>query len=187
MVAVEDPNFCHEWLGFDVDAIARQIGVWRAGGRPNGASTVAMQISRNLFLWPERSLLRKALEAWITPSVALVLPRRRQLEIYLNIVEFGPGAFGVEAGSQHWFGVGAKALTSQQAAFLVTVLSAPLKLTPLSPDIRMQIEAALFLKHYDLLIEAVMLNRAGKSAGTVSRFESDRRIMTQYNCAYGAG
>jgi monofunctional glycosyltransferase len=142
VVAAEDPNFCRERLGFDVDSMAYQVSVWRAGGRPTGASTIAMQLSRNLFLWPEHSLLRKALEAWITPSIALVLPRRRQLEIYLNIVEFGPGAFGVEAGAQHWFGIGADAMTSAQATLLVTILPAPLQLSPLNPSRSMEIPAA---------------------------------------------
>jgi monofunctional biosynthetic peptidoglycan transglycosylase len=143
VVAAEDPNFCRERLGFDLDSIAAQIDVWRAGGRPSGASTIAMQIARNLFLWPEYSILRKALEAWLTPSIALVLPRHRQLEIYLNVVEFGPGTFGVEAGAQHWFGIGAGAVTLEQAALLVTILPAPLRLSPLSPSRSMQLRANL--------------------------------------------
>lgn len=146
VVVAEDPNFCSEWLGFDFGAIKYQISVWRAGGRPSGASTIDMQLSRNLFLWPEYSLLRKALEVWITPSIALILPRRRQLEIYLNIVEFGPGTFGIEAAAQHWFGVGADALTLDQAALLMTVLPAPLKLSPLTLNDKMQFRAGIVQK-----------------------------------------
>ena len=134
MVVAEDPNFCGERLGFDFPALEHEIGVWRAGGDPSGASTIDMQLSRNLFLWPEYSLLRKALEAWITPSIALLLPARRQLEIYLNIVEFGPGTFGIEAAARHWFGIGADELTLEQAALLMTVLPAPLQRSPLTPN-----------------------------------------------------
>jgi monofunctional biosynthetic peptidoglycan transglycosylase len=146
LVVAEDPNFCGERLGFDFDAIEHQISVWHAGGRPSGASTIDMQLSRNLFLWPEASLLRKALEAWITPSIALLLPPRRQLEIYLNIVEFGPGTFGIEAAAQHWFGGGGNALTLEQAALLITVLPAPLQLSPLTPNSKMLSRAAFVRK-----------------------------------------
>jgi monofunctional biosynthetic peptidoglycan transglycosylase len=138
-VAAEDPNFCQEWFGFDVDRIAEEVGVWLTGGRPAGATTIAMQLARNLFLWPERGLLRKTLEAWITPSIALLLPQRRQLEIYLNVVEFGPGTFGIEAGAQYWFGIHADAVTMKQAAMLVTVLPAPHRRSPLhaNPDMEL--------------------------------------------------
>ena len=146
VVVAEDPNFCGERLGFDFAAIEHEIGVWRAGGSPSGASTIDMQLSRNLFLWPEYSLLRKALEAWITPSIALILPPRRQLEIYLNIVEFGPGTFGIEAAARHWFGVGANALTLEQAALLMTVLPAPLQRSPLTPNDTMLSRAAYVQK-----------------------------------------
>jgi monofunctional glycosyltransferase len=135
VVASEDLKFCSEAFGFDMDSINTQIGIWWSGGRPAWASTIAMQTARNLFLWPERGVVRKALEAWLTAEIALVLPRRRQLEIYLNIVEFGPGIFGAEAAAQRWFGLSAAALNLEQAARLIAILPAPLKLSPVSPTL----------------------------------------------------
>jgi monofunctional glycosyltransferase len=115
-IASEDPNLCSDRLGFDIGSIRRQLHTWRAGGRPGGTSTIAMQTARNLFLWPDRSVVRKLIEAWLAPQIALLWPPRRQLEIYLNIVEFGPGLYGAEAASQHWFGTSASELTREQAA-----------------------------------------------------------------------
>lgn len=136
VIASEDLEFCHERVGFDWIMMRHQIGVWWRGGRPKGASTITMQLARNLFLWPERSLVRKVIEAWLTPQIALLWPKRRQLEIYLNIVEFGPGVYGADAASRRWFNTSADTLTTQQAAQLVAVLPAPLLLSPiaLTPD-----------------------------------------------------
>jgi monofunctional biosynthetic peptidoglycan transglycosylase len=130
VIASEDLEFCAERLGFDWIRMRHQIGVWWRGGRPNGASTITMQLARNLFLWPERSLVRKIIEAWLTPQIALLWPKRRQLEIYLNIVEFGPGVYGADAASRLWFNTSADTLTTQQAAQLVAILPAPLLLSP---------------------------------------------------------
>lgn len=140
-IAAEDLAFCRH-RGFDPDAIAAQIAVWRAGGRPTGASTITMQLARNLFLWPARSLWRKALEAWITPQVGMIWPRRRQLEVYLNVAEFGPGVFGVQAGAHYWFGVDATALDADRSARLLAILPAPDRLSPVAPDDTVQRRAA---------------------------------------------
>jgi monofunctional biosynthetic peptidoglycan transglycosylase len=93
VVAAEDNLFC-EHGGFDWTALGEVIDELRAGGRPRGASTITMQTAKNLFLWPDRSLLRKGLEAWLTPQVELIWDKRRILEVYLNIVEMGPGIYG---------------------------------------------------------------------------------------------
>ena len=126
LIASEDNLFCEETFGFDTEALAGQFAVWRRGGRPRGASTITMQVARNLFLWQGRDWLRKLLEAWLTPQVALLWPKQRVLEVYLNIVEFGPGVFGSETAAQRDFHRPAAALTDTQAARLIAVLPAPL-------------------------------------------------------------
>ncbi len=100
VVAAEDANFCLHW-GFDMAAIREAIDQ----GGTRGASTLTQQTVKNVFLWQGRSWPRKALEALMTPAVELVWTKRRTLEIYLNVAEFGKGVFGIEAAAQHYFGV----------------------------------------------------------------------------------
>jgi monofunctional glycosyltransferase len=119
-VAAEDANFCRHW-GFDVVAIRTAI---EAGGT-RGASTISQQVVKNVFLWHGRSWPRKALEAGLTPLVELLWPKRRILEVYLNVAEFDTGVFGVEAAAQHYFGRAAADLTPRQAALLAAILPAP--------------------------------------------------------------
>lgn len=119
-VAAEDANFCLHW-GFDMDAIRDAI----ADGGQRGASTISQQTVKNAFLWHGRSWLRKALEAGITPLMELMWSKRRVLEVYLNVAEFGEGVFGAEAAARHHFGVSAADLTPRQAALLAAVLPNP--------------------------------------------------------------
>lgn len=119
-VAAEDANFCRHW-GFDVAALRLAI----AGGAERGASTISQQTAKNVFLWQGRSWPRKALEAALTPLVELLWSKRRILEVYLNVIEFDEGVFGVEAAAQDAFGVPASDLTPIQAARLAAVLPAP--------------------------------------------------------------
>lgn len=126
VIAAEDNLFCTSALGFDWPALRGQIEAFLDGERPRGASTITMQTAKNLFLWPGRDPVRKVLEAWLTPQVALLLPKRRVLEIYLNIVEFGPGLYGAEAAARRHFGRPAAQLTDVQATRLAVVLPSPL-------------------------------------------------------------
>jgi monofunctional biosynthetic peptidoglycan transglycosylase len=119
-VAAEDANFCLHW-GFDMSAIRDAI----ADGAARGGSTISQQTVKNAFLWHGRSWVRKALEAAITPVMELIWPKRRVLEVYLNVAEFAPGVFGAEAAAQHHFGVSAADLTARQAALLAAVLPSP--------------------------------------------------------------
>ncbi|MDT8857709.1 monofunctional biosynthetic peptidoglycan transglycosylase [Paracoccaceae bacterium Fryx2] len=119
-VAAEDANFCLHW-GFDMAAIRAAV---EAGGS-RGASTISQQVVKNVFLWHGRSWLRKAAEALITPAMETLWSKRRILEVYLNVAEFGEGVFGVEAAAQHHFGVRAADLTPVQAARLAAVLPDP--------------------------------------------------------------
>ena len=119
-VAAEDANFCLHW-GFDMAAIREAV----AEGSNRGASTISQQMVKNVFLWHGRSWLRKALEGLLTPVVETVWTKRRILEVYLNVAEFGEGVFGVQAAAQHHFGVDARDLTPTQAARLAAVLPDP--------------------------------------------------------------
>lgn len=134
VVASEDNLFCREPLGFDEDAMLGQIFAWWRGERPRGASTITMQTARNLLLWPGRDIVRKAIEAWLTPQMALLWPKQRILEVYLNIIEFGPGIYGAEAASMHYFHRHAADLTPSQAARLAVVLPDPLDWSPVGRD-----------------------------------------------------
>ena len=120
VVAAEDANFCEHW-GFDVGAIRAAI---EAGGS-RGASTISQQTVKNVLLWQGRSWPRKALEAALTPAAELIWPKRRILELYLNVAEMGPGVFGAEAAARHWFGVSAAELTAEQAADIAAILPSP--------------------------------------------------------------
>jgi monofunctional biosynthetic peptidoglycan transglycosylase len=133
VVASEDNLFCREPLGFDGDALLGQIDSWRNGERPKGASTITMQTARNLLLWPGRDIVRKAIEAWLTVQIALIWPKRRILEVYLNSVEFGPGIYGAEAAASHYFHRPAAELTDQEAALLAVILPAPLEWSAARP------------------------------------------------------
>lgn len=132
VVMSEDGRYCSHW-GVDFGALSDVLG---SSGRPRGASTIAMQVARNLFLWQGRSYVRKAMEVPIAAWADLVLGKRRLMEVYLNIAEWGPGIFGVEAAAQHYFGVGAGRLSQRQAVLLVTALPNPFLRNPAEPGPR---------------------------------------------------
>ncbi len=119
-VAAEDANFCRHW-GVDMSAIRDAI----AAGAARGGSTISQQVVKNVFLWQGRSWPRKVIEAALTPLAEAAWPKRRILEIYLNVAEFDEGVFGVEAAARRYFGVSAKDLSTAQAARLAAVLPNP--------------------------------------------------------------
>lgn len=127
-VAAEDANFCRH-TGFDVDGIRAALA---DTDRFRGGSTISQQVAKNVFLWPERTWLRKGLEAGITVLIELLWPKRRIVEVYLNVAEFGEGVFGVDAAARQYFGVGADALTPVQAGRLMAVLPDPKRRSPVS-------------------------------------------------------
>lgn len=125
VMAAEDQKFPDHW-GFDVAAIEKAISHnEKRPTRIRGASTLSQQTAKNLFLWDGRSWVRKGLEAGLTAGIELVWTKRRILTVYLNIVEFGDGIFGVEAAAQHFFHKPAKRLTASEAALLAAVLPNP--------------------------------------------------------------
>jgi monofunctional biosynthetic peptidoglycan transglycosylase len=133
VVAAEDNWFC-EHAGFDWEELGAQIDALLAGARARGASTITMQTAKNLFLWPSRDFVRKALEAWLTPQIELLWPKRRIMEVYLNVVELGPGIYGAEAAARTYFGKPASALGAQEAALLVSILPSPRDWSPVRPS-----------------------------------------------------
>lgn len=123
VVASEDARFCSHW-GVDWGEVYAAIN--RADSRgPRGASTITMQTAKNLFLWPGRSYVRKAIELPLTYLIEALWPKRRILEVYLNIAELGPAVYGVESASFHHFGVGAHRLNRTQATLLAASLPNP--------------------------------------------------------------
>ena len=120
VVAAEDANFCLHW-GFDMGAI--RVAIAEGSGR--GASTLSQQVVKNVWLWHGRNWGRKALEAIITPAMEIAWPKRRILEVYLNVAEFDKGVFGVDAAARQYFGVSAADLSDAQAARLAAVLPDP--------------------------------------------------------------
>lgn len=124
VIAAEDANFCtHD--GFDLAAIQDAMESNARGGRVRGASTISQQVAKNVFLWPERAWLRKGLETYFTALIEFMWPKRRIMEVYLNVAEWGDGNFGVEAAARARFGVAAADLTPLQAARLAAVLPSP--------------------------------------------------------------
>ena len=121
----EDNHFCTHH-GIDWDAVETAIDEAEDGAPLRGASTITMQTAKNLFLWPDRAFLRKAIEAPLALLIDAVWSKRRIMEVYLNIVEWGPGIYGAEAAARHHFGRPAADLTPRQAAQLAAALPAPL-------------------------------------------------------------
>lgn len=129
VVAAEDARF-FQHHGFDWKEIGNAAEEDLEGGRRRGASTITQQLARNLFLSTNRSVLRKGVEFSIVPLMEGILSKRRILELYLNVVEWGPGVYGAEAASRYYFGVPAARITREQAAELVEILPAPLHRKP---------------------------------------------------------
>jgi monofunctional glycosyltransferase len=133
VVAAEDAKFCSHH-GIDWDALRDAIDDAEEGEVTRGGSTITQQVAKNLFLWPGRSVVRKALELPLALWIDLVLPKQRILEIYLNIAELGPsGQFGAQAGSTFAFGRPASALSPRDAALLAAILPNPVKRSARNP------------------------------------------------------
>lgn len=132
VVASEDQRF-PQHIGFDVEAIQQALQEWERRGELRGASTISQQVARNMYLWTGRSWLRKGLEVWFTLLIELIWGKQRILEVYLNIAEWGPGVFGLQAASQYHFGKPASQLSAMQAALLASSLPSPLRYDPARP------------------------------------------------------
>ncbi|GAA5172639.1 monofunctional biosynthetic peptidoglycan transglycosylase [Modicisalibacter zincidurans] len=124
VIAAEDQKF-PDHNGFDFGQLRQAIAAWQSGDSLRGASTISQQTAKNLFLWTGRDWLRKGLEAWFTVLIETLWTKQRILEVYLNIVEWDSGVFGLEAAAQHYFGVSADQLSIAQASRLAAILPAP--------------------------------------------------------------
>lgn len=140
VVASEDQRF-PEHFGVDFGAIIDALEQYDNGDGLRGASTITQQTAKNIFLWSGRSFIRKGLEAGFALSLELVWGKKRILEVYLNIAEFGQGIYGVEAASQHYFGKSSTQLTSHQTAQLAVLLPSPRKRDPrnLTPTLKQRV------------------------------------------------
>ena len=134
VILSEDGQFCHEH-GVDFGAL-REVIADGDGAPSRGASTLTMQVAKNLFLWPGRSYIRKGLEIPLAIVLDRLWGKRKVLEAYLNVAEWGDGLFGIEAASQHDFHVPASALTERQAALLATALPNPVLRDAVQPSRR---------------------------------------------------
>ncbi len=133
VVASEDQKFPEHW-GFDVEAIEKAYALNQHSHKVRGASTISQQVAKNLYLWSGRSYFRKGLEAYFTVLIEALWPKRRILEIYLNVAEFGYGTYGAEAASQRFFHKPASRLSRSDAAVLAAVLPNPERFSAAAPS-----------------------------------------------------
>jgi monofunctional biosynthetic peptidoglycan transglycosylase len=142
----EDQRFFqHE--GFDWKEMDLAMEKAEKTGKPvRGASTITNQCARSIFLWQGRSWIRKGLESYYTIWMELLLPKRRILELYANVIEMGRGIYGVEAASQYYFGVSARGLTREQSAMLAAVLPNPKGWDPRNPGMTLRFRQQLILR-----------------------------------------
>ena len=140
-VGAEDAGFCAH-SGFEWEAIEAALREREDGGRLRGGSTITQQVAKNVFLWPARSWTRKGLEAVFTVLIEGLWPKRRIVEVYLNVAETGEGLFGVEAAAQAYFGGPAARLTATEAALIAAALPNPKARNPKRPTGGMRRRAA---------------------------------------------
>jgi monofunctional biosynthetic peptidoglycan transglycosylase len=131
VVAAEDQRFCQHR---GVDWVELNAVLEDEDGPSRGASTLTMQTAKNVFLWPGRSYLRKALEIPLAVAIDLAWPKQRIMEVYLNVAEWGEGVFGAEAAAQRYFGKAASAISAREAARLAGALPNPILRNPARPS-----------------------------------------------------
>jgi monofunctional biosynthetic peptidoglycan transglycosylase len=146
VIVAEDGSFCHN-RGIDLGAMREALQRAKDDpGESRGASTLTQQTAKNLFLWQGRSFVRKALEIPLALWLNIVLPKRRVLEIYLNIAEWGPnGEFGAEAGAHYAFGKSARELNSREAAEMAAILPNPIRRSARNPGLIVRRLGALYV------------------------------------------
>lgn len=153
VIASEDGRFCMHH-GIDFDAVEDAVGDYQEKGRLRGASTISMQVSRNVFLWTGGGAVRKVLEAPLALALDAVWGKRQTLEIYLNIAEWGPNVFGAEAAAQYYFHKPASALSSFEAARLAAILPNPIRWSAARPT------PYIFSRATTIQLRMAQLNRA---------------------------
>jgi len=150
LIAEDDKFWSHE--GFDYQAMQKALEKdIKSGKFKLGGSTISQQLARNLYLTPEKSLLRKAREALITWRIERALSKKRILELYLNVAEWGKGIYGIEAASRHYYGKASLSLTPEESARLAAVLPQPRKYSPIGNQ--------RYVVHRSELIYDIMVRR----------------------------
>ncbi|MEN2280823.1 monofunctional biosynthetic peptidoglycan transglycosylase [Algoriphagus sp. SE2] len=132
VVAAEDQKFL-DHHGFDFEAMKKAWEGNKQGKNTKGASTITQQTVKNVFLWPDRSYLRKGLEAYFTILVEIIWPKERILEVYLNVIEMGPGIYGIESAAQNYYNKPAIKLNRNEAAMIAAILPNPNRWNPKRP------------------------------------------------------
>lgn len=151
-IAGEDAFFITH-NGFDTKAIQKAFERNRTGQSLRGGSTISQQVAKNVFLWPQRSWLRKGLEAYFTVLIEAFWSKKRILEIYLNIIEMGQGVYGAEAAAQYYFYKSAKSLTRKEAALIIAILPSPQKWDAKRPSAYVNRRAnsiVRYMNYYDI-------------------------------------
>lgn len=149
VICSEDQKFVTH-RGFDVEAIEKVINNYSADEQIRGASTISQQTAKNVFLWPQRSWIRKGFETYFTFLIELLWSKPRIMEVYLNSIEMGDGIYGVEAASKYWFSKSAYSINKYEAAAIAAILPNPLKMkaNPASPYIQQRKEWILLQMRY---------------------------------------
>ncbi len=145
-IAGEDVNFLNH-RGFDFKAMETAFEKNKKGKKIRGGSTISQQTAKNVFLWPGRSYIRKAFEAYFTILIELLWGKERILEVYLNVIEMGDGIYGAEAAVQNYWGKSADSMSKSQAALLVAILPNPLRWSPARPTRFVYYKQGLILRN----------------------------------------
>jgi monofunctional biosynthetic peptidoglycan transglycosylase len=150
VIAAEDSRYCSH-AGLDMEAIRRAAENNKNGGKRRGGSTISQQTAKNVFLWNGGGYVRKGLEAWFTLVSETIWGKRRTMELYLNVAEWGDGYFGAEAAAQGRFGKAARDLSKQEAALLAAVLPSPNKWRAVNPGPYVRGRAAIIRKRMEIV------------------------------------
>ncbi len=151
-IAGEDAHFMSHY-GFDTEAIMKAIERNKESDKLRGGSTISQQVAKNVFLWPERSWLRKGLESYFTVLIEFCWSKKRILEVYLNVIEMGQGVYGAEAASKYYFSKSGKNLTKKEAALIIAILPNPRKWDARRPSNYINRRAnsiVRYLSHYSI-------------------------------------
>ncbi|WP_036691734.1 monofunctional biosynthetic peptidoglycan transglycosylase [Pedobacter glucosidilyticus] len=146
VLAAEDARFLIHH-GFDFEAIEKAYQKNKKGKKIHGGSTISQQTAKNVFLWPGRSYIRKAFEAYFTLLIEIFWSKERILEVYLNVIETGDGIYGMEAATQTYYGKSCTSLLKGEAALLAAVLPNPRRWTPLKPTTYIYYKQGLILRN----------------------------------------
>lgn len=159
VITSEDQKF-EEHFGFDLEAIekAQKYNERHKGKKVKGASTISQQTAKNVFLWPQRSYIRKGFEVYFTFLIEMLWSKERIIEVYLNVIEMGDGIYGAEAASQEYFQKPASKLSNSQAALIAACLPNPLRWSPAHPTAYIQRKQTWILRHMRMVEKPEFFN-----------------------------